>query len=74
MLQMFSRYEFQKAKYAPEFNPVEFVWNHTKRRLANSSAQGVGELQGMVLDEFGQIQDTQHLLKSCILASQLSWP
>jgi len=60
-------------KYAPELNPVEFVWTQTKRRLANSSPQGARELQGMVLDEFDQIHDSQRLLKSCILASELSW-
>jgi putative transposase len=61
-------------KYAPELNPAEHVWTQSKHRLANSSPQGIGELQRMVSSELNRIQDSQHLLKSCLLASELSWP
>jgi transposase len=61
-------------KYAPELNPAEHVWTQSKRRLANSSAQGISELQSMVGSELGRIQYSQHLLKSCLLATELSWP
>jgi len=61
-------------KYAPELNPAEHVWTQSKRRLANSSPQGIGELQTMVSSELDRIQDSQHLLKSCLSASELSWP
>jgi putative transposase len=61
-------------KYAPELNPAEHVWTQTKRRLANSSPHGTGELQRMVVSELSQIQHSQRLLKSCLLASELPWP
>jgi transposase len=60
-------------KYAPELNPVEYVWTQSKRRMANSSPLGIGELQRMTMDELGRLQDCQPLLKSCLLASELSW-
>jgi transposase len=61
-------------KYAPELNPAEHVWTQSKRRLANSSPQAIGELQRMTMDELTRIRDSQHLLRSCLLASELSWP
>jgi len=61
-------------KYAPELNPVEHVWTQSKRRMANGSPLGITELQGMAMDELSRIQNSQALLKSCLLASELPWP
>lgn len=61
-------------KYAPELNPAEHVWTQSKRGLANGSPQSIEDLKRMVIDELGRIQDSQHLLRSCLLASELSWP
>lgn len=61
-------------KYAPELNPTEHVWTQSKRGLANSSPQGIEELGSMVGGELGRLRESQHLLKSCLLATKLSWP
>lgn len=34
--------------YAPELNPVEYMWTKTKRRLATSPPEGAEELRAMV--------------------------
>jgi transposase len=61
-------------KYAPELNPVEHVWTQSKRRMANGSPQGIEELRRTTAEELGRIQDSQPLLRSCLLASDLTWP
>jgi len=61
-------------KYAPEPNPVEFVWTQTKRRMPDSCLQSARELKKMVDESIGHIRSSQTLLKSCLLASELSWP
>jgi putative transposase len=74
-LAKYSRIHVERfPKYAPELNPAEHVWTQSKRRLANSSPQGIRELQRMARDELDRIQNSQHLLRSCLLASELSWP
>jgi transposase len=35
---------FQLPAYAPELNPVEPVWSHLKRSLANLVKQDIGQL------------------------------
>jgi len=39
---------YQLPAYAPELNPVEAVWSHLKRSLANLAKRGIGELTTLV--------------------------
>ena len=59
--------------YAPELNPVEFVWNQEKRELANHCPAGIKELKRKVRSSSRRIQHSQRLLWSCIWASALPW-
>ena len=59
--------------YAPELNPVEFVWTQAKRRLANSSPEGTKELKRMLDRTTRRLQHSQRLLWYCIWASELPW-
>jgi putative transposase len=60
--------------YAPELNPAEFVWNQADRALANTSAEDLDELDGMLRCSTRRIRHSQRLLRSCIHASELPWP
>ena len=43
--------------YAPETNPDEMVWQHTKHgRLANFAPEDTAELRAVLVEEFGRIQ------------------
>jgi putative transposase len=59
--------------YAPELNPVEFVWNQEKRELANHCPAGIKELKRKVRSNSRRIKHSQRLLRSCIWASALPW-
>ena len=58
--------------YAPELNPDEGVWNHTKfARLANYAAADVGELRDTVQDELTRLRRRKDLLGAFIRHSKL---
>ena len=58
--------------YAPELNPDEGVWNHTKfARLANYAAAHVGELRDTVQDELKRLRRRKDLLAAFIRHSKL---
>jgi hypothetical protein len=59
--------------YAPELNPVEYVWSYTKMNpLANVTAMDVAELATGTRRSVRSIQKKQRLLRSFIRASGLS--
>jgi transposase len=60
--------------YAPELNPIEYVWTHGKRDLSNSSHENKNQLGSYVRRSIGRVRNSQQLLKSCIEHSELSWP
>lgn len=61
--------------YAPELNPVEFVWSYLKfGRLSNLGAESVQALADTLELELNNIRDDQHLLKQLWLGSLLPWP
>ena len=39
---------FRLPPYAPELNPVEAVWSHLKRSLANFAKRNIGQLAALV--------------------------
>ena len=53
--------------YAPETNPDEMVWEHTKHgRLANFTPEDTAELRSALIGEFGRIGRKPELLSSFI--------
>jgi hypothetical protein len=59
--------------YAPELNPVEYVWSYSKTNpLANVTAMNVADLATGARRSVRSIQKKQSLLRSFIKASGLS--
>jgi transposase len=51
--------------YAPETNPDEMVWEHTKHgRLANFAPEDTSELRSVLIEEFGRIHRKPALLSA----------
>jgi len=58
--------------YAPDLNPVEQVWNHTKYAdLPNLAPEDVGELSSLVSSSIGRTQSQSHLLRSFFRKAKL---
>jgi transposase len=61
--------------YAPDLNPVEFLWNHLKYdQLANLVPAGVLHLNCLVQATLEVAGDDQQRLRSCFEASELPFP
>jgi transposase len=59
--------------YAPDLNPVEQVWNHSKHgTLANLSPEDVGELWSLVTSSINHTQSQSHLLRSFFRMAKLT--
>jgi transposase len=53
--------------YAPETNPDELVWQHTKHgRLANFTPEGTAELRSVLVAEFSRLHRRPALLSAFI--------
>jgi transposase len=51
--------------YAPDLNPVEQLWNHTKYAdLANLAPNDVEELDSLVVSSLGKTRSQSHLIRS----------
>ncbi len=59
--------------YAPELNPAEYVWCQSDSALANSVPEELDELKAMLVNTKRRLSRSQHLLWSCIYASDLPW-
>ena len=59
--------------YAPELNPDEFVWTPLKRSLCNAVPNDLGHLRQLLQPPIRRLRRSQHLLWSCIRASDLPW-
>lgn len=58
--------------YAPDLNPVEHVWNHTKYAdLANAIPQDLSDLQGRLAHSMDQTRRRPDLLRSFLHATKL---
>ncbi|MBZ0154902.1 MAG: transposase [Alphaproteobacteria bacterium] len=58
--------------YAPELNPVEYVWTHTKMNaMANRASLALEELTTAAGDAMEQVQGEQDLLRSFLKHSGL---
>jgi transposase len=59
--------------YAPELDPVEFVWNHTKYTdLANFAPYDTSHLRQALLDSLDQQRDDPWLKRSYFRAARLA--
>lgn len=63
----------QLPAYAPEFNPVEAVWSHLKRSLANLAKCGIDPLAAMVRARLRRIQRRTDLLAGFIAKTGLDF-
>ena len=54
---------FQLPAYAPELNPVEPVWSHLKRSLANLAKHNISELTALVKTRLRRMQYRPGLLE-----------
>lgn len=58
--------------YAPELNPVEPVWSHTKYGdLANFAPDNLDTLEGAVVSSLGHTRSQRALLAACVRAAGL---
>ncbi len=58
--------------YAPDLNPVEHVWGHTKHHaLANFAPADLGHLEVAVMTSLGQTRARRHLLHAFFRAAGL---
>jgi transposase len=59
--------------YAPELNPVEFVWTQTNEYLASTAPENLKQLGALVRAALHRTRRSQSRLWSCIYASELPW-
>lgn len=60
--------------YAPELNPVEFLWKHLKaEELANFAPLNLAHLIQMLHPALVKAANDQKRLQSCIDSSELAW-
>lgn len=60
--------------YAPELNPVEFLWKHVKaEEMANYSPQYLTQLLETLHEQLVLIARDQDRLRSCFDSSELRW-
>lgn len=62
---------YQLPPYAPEFNPVEGVWSHLKRSLANLTRHSLDQLTALVKTRLKRMQYRPHLIESLITKTGL---
>ena len=53
---------FRLPAYAPELNPVEPVWSHLKRSLANLAKRDIGQLTALIKTRLRRMQYRPGLL------------
>lgn len=59
--------------YAPELNPVEFVWTQTNEYLASTTPENLKQLVALVRAALHRTRRSPSRLWSCIYASELPW-
>jgi transposase len=62
---------FQLPACAPELNPVEPVWSHLKRSLANLVKQDIGQLTALVKNRLRRMQYRPALLEGFLAKTRL---
>ncbi|MFE7077656.1 transposase [Streptomyces sp. NPDC057620] len=62
---------YQLPPYAPELNPVEAVWSHLKRSLANLAKHGIDQLNAMVKTRLKRMQYRTSLIEGFLAKTGL---
>jgi putative transposase len=62
---------FQLPPYAHELNPVELVWSHLKRSLANLAKRNLGQLTALVKTRLRRMQYRPGLLGGFLASTRL---
>jgi putative transposase len=62
---------YQLPPCAPEFNPVEGVWSHLKRSLANLTKHSLDQLTALVKTRLKQVQYRPRLIEGLIAKTGL---
>jgi putative transposase len=62
---------FRLPPYAPELNPVEGIWAHLKKSLANLAAYGTDQLAGLVRTRLKRMQYRSGLLDGFVAETGL---
>lgn len=62
---------YQLPPYAPELNPVEGVWSHLKRSLANLTQHSLGQLAALVKTRLKRMQYRTGLIEGFIARTGL---
>ncbi|MFF3585101.1 transposase [Streptomyces mirabilis] len=62
---------YQLPPYAPEFNPVEGVWSHLKRSLANLTKHSLDQLTTLVKTRLKRMQYRPGLIEGLIAKTGL---
>ncbi len=60
-------------RYAPELNPVEFVWTQAVEYTAGTAPASVGELKSNVQAALRRTRRSQRRMRACLKASTLKW-
>ncbi|WP_456114830.1 IS630 family transposase [Streptomyces cyaneochromogenes] len=63
---------YQLPPYAPEFNPVEGVWSHLKRSLANLTKRSLDQLTALVKTRLKRMQYRPRLIEGLIAKTGLN--
>jgi putative transposase len=62
---------YQLPPYTPEFNPVEGVWSHLKRSLANLTKHSLNQLTTLVKTRLKRMQYRPGLIDGLIAKTGL---
>jgi putative transposase len=62
---------YQLPAYAPELNPVEGVWSHLKRSLANLAKRNLGQLAALIKSRLKRMQYRPGLIDGFIAKTGL---
>jgi transposase len=65
---------YQLPSYAPELNPVEAVWSHLKRSLANLAKRTVDQLARIIKSRLKRMQYRPALVAGFIATTGLDQP
>ena len=62
---------YRLPPYAPELNPVEAVWSHLKRSLANLAKRNISQLTALVRTRLKRMQYRPSLLDGFLTSAGL---
>jgi transposase len=60
-------------KYAPELNPVEYVWTQITQRLAGRAPRNLPELSALLQAATRRIRAKPTRLRACLRSAPLNW-